>query len=86
MYTPTHNFLTEYIPCECCGPRYMTGTAGTVWQKWTKKDIQGEIISISKELVEAKWYERGDVKRRLRHWVNKLKKYEEADEEFKFTK
>lgn len=75
------NYENQFKPCECCKPRYMTATA-TNGFKWSRKEIEREIIYIAEKLAESKWYERGDLRRRLKHWTEKLARYKEFKEEF----
>ena len=70
--------------CECCSSRYVGYTATASTHKWTKKEIEEEILYLSAELVSARWYNRGNIRRQLAHWVSKLNKYNEAEQEFKF--
>lgn len=69
--------------CECCGPRMttMTATSG-IQHKWTKKEIESRILKLARELTNASWFDRGDIRRQLRHWNEKLERFEQAEKEF----
>ncbi len=78
------NFFNEPCICECCGPRMTAFTTSTgVAHKWTKQEIKDEIERLAKELVFVKWYERKGIREHLKHWVEKLERFEEAKSEFK---
>lgn len=59
------NYENQFRPFECCKPRYATGTA-TNGFKWSKKEIEAEILYTAGKLANSKWYERGDLRRRLK--------------------
>lgn len=67
--------------CECCRPQMTEYTSTAITHKWTLKEIQDHIIELGKQLVTVRWYDRGDVRRRMKHWVEKLERYKEAKEE-----
>ncbi len=70
--------------CECCRTD-MTGSTTTIsCHKWTRKEIEEELIRLAEEMLKVRWYDRADVRRRIKHWVGKLNKYKEAEEEFNF--
>jgi len=76
------SFENQFYPCECCKPRYCTATV-TNGRKWTKKEIEQEIIYYATELSNKKWYEdKSYTKNRLKHWTEKLDRYNEAKESF----
>lgn len=74
------------VICECCAPRYATATftAGTP-HKYTKEEIESAIIYLSKKLVHENWWNSGYIKRTLKHWLDKLERYNEAEQEFKIS-
>ncbi len=79
--------IQEFRPCECCKINWANvSTTFSVGKpfKWTRKDIEWEIIVTSEKLANARWYQRGELRARLKHWTDKLKKFNEAKEEFKF--
>jgi hypothetical protein len=61
--------------CECCSPRMTTATSTS--HKWTRKEIENEILYISKRVVESGWFSRGNKIRKLKHWVDKLERFNE---------
>lgn len=76
--------ISEFQPCECCRIRYTSTTFTTSTpHKWTKKEIETRILELAVEIAKAKWYNRGDIRRQLKHWTDKLQRYNEAKEEFK---
>lgn len=76
----------EFHPCECCAPKYTTYTTSTSTHKWTREEIEGEIIWLSQRLLEKPWYDRGNTRRQLKHWVDKLEQYKSAEQEFAINK
>ncbi len=86
MYSGFNFYQNMETNCECCSNKMTisTWTIGTITHKWTKKEIEETIINLSKELLNVKWYNRSDIIRQLKHWHNKLKKYNEVKEEFNF--
>lgn len=74
------------VRCECCAPRYIATTFTITSHKWIKQEIESEIQRLAFEMTTAKWYERGNIRRRIKHWVDKLQKYNEAEQEFNFNK
>lgn len=72
------------VICECCRPRYATYTSTTL-HKWTREEIAERIVELSADLVEARWYNRGPIREQLRHWHQKLSRYDSASEEFVFN-
>jgi len=78
------NFENQFMPCECCKLKYTTSTAtATNGFKWTEKEIKREIIYFAEKLAQSRWYERGEIRRRMKHWVEKLKRYNDFKQEFK---
>lgn len=73
----------EHINCECCKVEMTTMTSTSPIHKWTRKEIQEKLISLSKEMVEVRWHDRGDVRRKMEHWVEKLKRLDAYEQEFK---
>ena len=77
------SFENQFIPCECCKVKYTTSTStATNGFKWSKKECEREILYIAEKLAKSKWYERGDLRRRLKHWTEKLARYKQLKEEF----
>jgi hypothetical protein len=76
--TPTLNEFGIEIRryCECCTP-YRTSTSTATSHKWTKKEIEQEIIYCAGEVARATWWSRKDRTRRLSHWVEKLERFNE---------
>jgi hypothetical protein len=70
--------------CECCRSKqnYTVTTSTYEPHKWTKEEIETSIIEISKELVTCNWFQRGNVRYKLKHWVEKLERFNEAKENF----
>lgn len=86
MVSTTDNYFFNPQPCicECCRPRYSTFTISTgVVHKWTKQEIKDEIQTLAVEIAQAKWLQRGQIRERLQHWIKKLERFEEAEQEFK---
>jgi hypothetical protein len=82
-YADFYQTIEPYYPCECCRPlKGTTFTSTATTHKWTKDEILAEIVYISKELAWATWGKRGELRMRLRHWVKKLERFEEAENEF----
>jgi hypothetical protein len=79
----TFNFQDQFYPCECCKLRYTTATSTAGGRKWSEKECKEEILYLAEKLASAKWYDRGDLRRRLKHWTDKLARYKELKEEFK---
>lgn len=82
---PPFNFSYEnqFMPCECCKIKYTTVTStATNGFKWSEKECKEEILYVAEKLANAKWYERGDLRRRLKHWTEKLTRYKELKREF----
>jgi len=50
--------------------------------KWTKKEIESEILELSKDLANCGWFEKGHIVDRIKHWSKKLQRYEDAKSEF----
>lgn len=71
--TPKLNELGNEVRqhCECCSLRLFTATA-TIGHKWTKEEIEAEISNYAREIAYASWFNRGDIARKLRHWIEKL--------------
>ena len=78
---PLFQYPPEFEPCECCKTR-MVGCTFTTARKWTEQEVKDEVLHLADRLATAKWYERGDVLRRLRHWNGKLQKINEVKAEF----
>lgn len=76
--TPTLNEFGQEIKryCECCSPKIVTSTA-TSGHKWTRKEIEQEIIWQAGEVSRATWWSRKDRIKRLKHWVEKLERFNE---------
>ncbi len=78
------SFENQFIPCECCKVKYTTCTTTvTNGYKWSKKECEAMILDLAERLTKAKWYMRGDIRRQLKHWTEKLARYKELKEEFK---
>jgi len=76
-------FNNEFQPCECCKIRYSSSTfTVSAPHKWTKEEIETRIMELAKEMADSKWYNRGNIRRQLKHWTEKLERYNEAKEEF----
>ena len=78
-------FKNECRHCECCRPEMvsMTCSSGEPF-KWSKEEIVREIIQTASRLSKMRWYEpKGEIKARLKHWTEKLARFEEAKKEFK---
>lgn len=72
--------------CECCKTRYAMATCTvTVGErhKWTEKEIKERILDLAEQMSQSKWYNRGDIRRQIKHWTEKLARYKELKEEFK---
>lgn len=74
-------FNQQFQPCECCKPRYTTSTFTT--SKWTKKEVENRLLELSIELAGSKWYNRGRIIDQIKHWSEKLERYNRVVEEFK---
>ena len=82
---PDSLFTSTFEPCECCRVRYTTVTStASLGFKWSREEIEREIIQTASRLSRMKWYEpKGEIKARLKHWTEKLARFEEAKKEFK---
>lgn len=78
-----HGFY-PIVGCECCKPKEgITTTATSDYHKWTKEEIEARIIELATELSKKKWYESKNWhKWQLKHWTEKLQRYNKAKEEF----
>lgn len=74
--------LPQFTPCECCRIKWTTTTSTASTYKWSEKECKERILQLAEELANAKWYERGDLRRRLKHWTEKLARYKELKREF----
>ena len=72
--------------CECCTPKMINYTTTANPHKWTKREIEDEIIYLSRAVIESPWYDRTDRTRLLKHWLDKLARFEEAEENFDLSK
>jgi hypothetical protein len=80
----TFNYENQFMPCECCKLKYTTTTStATNGFKWSKKEIEREILHFAQELANAKWYERENLRRKLKHWTDKLARLKKYEQEFK---
>jgi len=59
-------------------PVFMTTSTSTTGYKETRKEIEAEIVHFARKFCTLPWYKRGDAKRSLKYWVNKLKHSQEG--------
>jgi hypothetical protein len=73
----------NFEPCECCKIKYSYSTCtATTGHKWTKKEIESRLIELSVELSKKKWGMRGDTLRQIKHWTEKLERFNTLKSEF----
>lgn len=81
-----YNFLGDQTGgqnnCQCCGTKMTSATATFSTHKWTEKEIKERLVELALELATAGFFDRGDIKRQIKHWAGKLKKIQEVKEEF----
>lgn len=72
----------QFEPCECCKSRY-TNVTMTTGSKWTKKEVEEQILYLAERVATTKWYNgRSELIRQMKHWVEKMKKIQEVENEF----
>ena len=79
------NGLPNDVVCECCSPRRLTFTATTP-HKWTLAEVKDHIYYHAQQVIEARWYNRGERTRRLQHWLEKLQRFEQVFDEIELQK
>lgn len=75
------SMLSPNLGCECC-VRTGTMTISATSHKWTKGEIRARLVDLASELAYASWLDRGAIRRQIKHWAEKLQRFEEAQTEF----
>lgn len=69
--------------CECC-VRSTSYTSSQIIHKYTKDEIRARLVELATDLAAASWFNRGDIRRQIKHWAEKLTRFEEAEQDFDF--